>query len=275
MGDRKKLQIFFSCGLSLALAQSAAADFIGIVTVTKDDPDTVALCNNAEGDFVPFLLTVCNISAAFDAPNDRLLGIENADLQVYDGKTPDVFFQHPFNFTPFSPACATIPAFPDLICDSFVTIEVDCGPSAPEMDGTTADDDFDAAEFHFNGHIVGGWFDADPFNEGGCDCWIPLPKKVLFLQAALAQGRTVSGTVDIRWKDGFTGEITVEQGVFVECAFGCNADIDGDGAVGASDLAQLLGDWGPCPGCPADFNGDDVVNAADLATLLGNWRPCG
>ena len=59
-----------------------------------------------------------------------------------------------------------------------------------------------------------------------------------------------------------------------EAGVPCAADLDGDGTVGASDLAQLLGSWGPNPGAPADFNGDDVVNAADLAHLLGAWGPC-
>ena len=54
----------------------------------------------------------------------------------------------------------------------------------------------------------------------------------------------------------------------------CPADFDGDGAVGASDLAQLLGAWGPNPGHPADFDGDGMVNAFDLAQLLGDWGPC-
>ncbi len=54
----------------------------------------------------------------------------------------------------------------------------------------------------------------------------------------------------------------------------CPADLDGDGIVSASDLAQLLGSWGPCPGCPADFDGSGDVNAADLAQLLGTWGPC-
>lgn len=54
----------------------------------------------------------------------------------------------------------------------------------------------------------------------------------------------------------------------------CPADLDGDGAVGAADLAQLLGAWGPNPGHPADLNGDGVVDAADLAQLLGAWGPC-
>ena len=49
------------------------------------------------------------------------------------------------------------------------------------------------------------------------------------------------------------------------------ADLDGDGIVGAADLAILLGSWGSCEGCPADLNGDGVVGAADLAILLGSW----
>ena len=51
-------------------------------------------------------------------------------------------------------------------------------------------------------------------------------------------------------------------------------DLDGDGEVGAGDLAILLGNWGPCSPpspCPADFNGDGQVNAADLAQVLGFW----
>ncbi len=54
----------------------------------------------------------------------------------------------------------------------------------------------------------------------------------------------------------------------------CPADLDGGGVVGAADLAQLLGSWGPCPGCAADFNGDGAVGAVDLAELLGNWGAC-
>ena len=54
----------------------------------------------------------------------------------------------------------------------------------------------------------------------------------------------------------------------------CPADFDNDGTVGASDLAQLLGSWGPCPGCAADFDADGDVDAADLAQLLGSWGPC-
>jgi len=48
------------------------------------------------------------------------------------------------------------------------------------------------------------------------------------------------------------------------------ADLDGDGVVGAQDLAILLGAWGQGAG-PADLDGDGQVSAADLAILLDNW----
>ncbi len=40
------------------------------------------------------------------------------------------------------------------------------------------------------------------------------------------------------------------------------------------ELVLLLGNWGPCPDegdCPADLDGDGTVGASDLAILLGNW----
>jgi formylglycine-generating enzyme required for sulfatase activity len=51
----------------------------------------------------------------------------------------------------------------------------------------------------------------------------------------------------------------------------CDADINGDGTVGAPDLAALLSAWGPCAGCEADLNGSGEVNAADIASLLTFW----
>ncbi len=54
----------------------------------------------------------------------------------------------------------------------------------------------------------------------------------------------------------------------------CPADLDGDGNVGAFDLAVLLGAWGPCVGCPEDLDGDGAVGPFDLALMLGSWGPC-
>jgi len=58
----------------------------------------------------------------------------------------------------------------------------------------------------------------------------------------------------------------------------CPWDSNGDGTVGAFDLAVLLGNWGPL-GVGSDVrcldaNGDGLIGAFDLAHLLGNWGPC-
>jgi hypothetical protein len=56
---------------------------------------------------------------------------------------------------------------------------------------------------------------------------------------------------------------------------GLAGDLDGDGMVGASDLAILLDRWCPSSGAPcdpiADLNCDGMVGAADLSALLANW----
>ncbi len=57
----------------------------------------------------------------------------------------------------------------------------------------------------------------------------------------------------------------------------CLGDLNGNGVVGAEDLATMLGAWGNCSNCAscaADLSGDCVVSAIDLGILLGNWGPC-
>jgi hypothetical protein len=53
---------------------------------------------------------------------------------------------------------------------------------------------------------------------------------------------------------------------------GCLADIDGDGSVGAGDLAELLGSWGGIGA--ADLDGSEVVDGGDLTLLLSAWGAC-
>lgn len=53
----------------------------------------------------------------------------------------------------------------------------------------------------------------------------------------------------------------------------CIGDLNGDGDVGAPDIAILLGEWG-VRGSAADFDQNGVVAAPDLALLLGAWGPC-
>ena len=56
----------------------------------------------------------------------------------------------------------------------------------------------------------------------------------------------------------------------------CPADLTGDATVGPTDLAIILGNWGPVPPNDpiADLNNDGIVGPADLAIVLGNWGPC-
>ncbi len=46
-------------------------------------------------------------------------------------------------------------------------------------------------------------------------------------------------------------------------------DLDGDGVVGAADLALLLSQWGGAG--EGDLDGDGNVGAGDLALLLAAW----
>ncbi len=275
MGGLRKLQVSVCCGVLLALAHPAWADFVGVVAMSKEEPET-AICRQTDDDFIPYPLTVCKVLVAFDDPDDRLLSVGNADLQVYNAGEPDVFFQHPFGLdTP--PDCFLFAAFPSLACDSWVTLGLwtDQWCASP-MDDVATDPDFDTDEFNTIGHLVGGWFLANP-----CSCYGQFfagyypDLQIPILQASMARGLSMSGTIDIFWFDPQTSQVIAEDDVLVECVAECIADFDGDGAVNAHDLAQVLGDWGPCPGCPADLNSDEVVNAADLAILLGAWGPCG
>ena len=66
----------------------------------------------------------------------------------------------------------------------------------------------------------------------------------------------------------------------------CPADVfpssdacgEGDGDVGAGDLAELLANWGPCTECCADLSPlgipDGLVGPADLAEMLSTWGAC-
>ena len=275
----KRVILCTSC-LCFAATDSALADYIGLVHVTKGDEDTVNLCNNAMGDNVPEQLDVCNVLAQFDNPEDRLLSAGNGDIAASNA----AFYQHPFNSVVIAPSCTFVGLFPDLICDSFITIGWKCSPDPtpedPTPDATAACGDWNPGEFQLNGHIVGGWFNADPTNgQGDAGTWPNL--QVLFLQSSVAQGLSLSGDIDIFWLDDYTGEVFAAQDLPIECAATCGScptDTDGDGDTDAADLAVLLGSWGPCgPGVPCECLDNDSsgsIDAFDLAVLLGAWGPC-
>jgi choice-of-anchor B domain-containing protein len=82
-----------------------------------------------------------------------------------------------------------------------------------------------------------------------------------------------SGTVIVSDRSGGLFVLDVSDAVAGGCG-GCEADLDGDGTVGASDLLTLLVLWGTDPGGPPDFDGDGTVGASDLLFLLVSWGPC-
>jgi hypothetical protein len=51
-------------------------------------------------------------------------------------------------------------------------------------------------------------------------------------------------------------------------ACGIEGDLDGDGTVGAGDIAVMLLDFGPCIGCTSDLDGSGEVDGGDIAFLL-------
>lgn len=57
------------------------------------------------------------------------------------------------------------------------------------------------------------------------------------------------------------------------CVSPCFGDLDGDGVVGVSDVANLLAVWGDHEGA-GDFNGDGRADAFDLASVLSAWGAC-
>ena len=52
----------------------------------------------------------------------------------------------------------------------------------------------------------------------------------------------------------------------------CEADCNGDGSVGVSDLLAVIDAWGTSSGC--DVNDDGIVNVSDLLEVVGNWGTC-
>jgi trimeric autotransporter adhesin len=55
----------------------------------------------------------------------------------------------------------------------------------------------------------------------------------------------------------------------------CPSDLDGDGVVGSSDLADILAAWGPASaGDAADLDASGEIDAIDIAILIGSWGGC-
>ncbi|MDZ4829397.1 MAG: spondin domain-containing protein [Phycisphaerae bacterium] len=73
----------------------------------------------------------------------------------------------------------------------------------------------------------------------------------------------------------FASQLTARTDVYritLSLTPACDADLDSNGEVGATDLGVLLGAWGGTGA--GDLDGDGSVGASDLGVLLGAWGGC-
>lgn len=84
-------------------------------------------------------------------------------------------------------------------------------------------------------------------------------------------GFSTSGWLTLNATDSANSRYAIARIYLGPTAPVCPADVNGSGAVDASDLAAVLAGWGTTS---PDINGDGTVNASDLAALLAAWGPC-
>ncbi len=262
MNPIRKLVIFGMA--SLLMPSSLPA---GVQAVWTDATSKIAL---EQG------LRTCQVAVNFDYPDeDILLSVGFADVSITDKAG---FYQFPpaMGGGNTAPLEVFLGLFPELIADSFVTIQKTT-VAIGSGDCTTLDPQFDAAAFNNDGVIVGGWFcNNPPSGQGDPD----ESGQVVIMQLTMTEGQSAAGTLTVFY-GGYGGKETYSDELSIAC-FGpvpCPTDLNGDEMVNPVDLAQFLGirynaQGQPQPGSPADFNGDTLINAADLALLLGSWGPC-
>ncbi len=195
----------------------------------------------------------------------------NADI-LADGST--LFFQEPIVGDDTAPESADIVAEPAVEYDTFVTMALLQDDSETELGSGGC-----LTETSINGP----WYDFSPSTQ----------REAIDISGATGNagqfGVLIAQISMIRDSDspiGYSGSLRLftspdddgaPEGAEAPVSF-CwhpsnEADLDVDGVVGSTDLAILLGSWGPCDGCPADIICDGDVNSGDLATLLGVWGP--
>ena len=84
-------------------------------------------------------------------------------------------------------------------------------------------------------------------------------------------GISSNGWLTLRAGDSNLQKYSICRIFLGQTSTGCPADLNGNGNVGAEDLATLLAAWG---GTGGDLNADGVTNAADMAILLSSWGAC-
>ena len=179
-------------------------------------------------------------------------------------------------------------------CDNASDSDVDGGPTyliSPTFDLSGVDATIRYARWFYTSSSAGeDRLLTEVSNDGG-QSWTAVHATLATNSAwevvEFAVGDFVAPSAEIRVRFGVADAVQAQDSSVVEAGIDdfeiehlvceetpCASDLDGDGVVGASDLAMLLGSWGPCEGCPADFDGNGLVGASDLAVLLGAWGAC-
>ncbi|MCH2141467.1 MAG: hypothetical protein MK077_00495, partial [Phycisphaerales bacterium] len=71
-----------------------------------------------------------------------------------------------------------------------------------------------------------------------------------------------------------TGVSTVCNDCICEPQAGCTGDVDADNRVDATDLIELMDNWGESLECSSDPDGGTTIGLSDLLLVLANWGPC-
>ena len=205
----------------------------------------------------------------------------------------DFELTQPMNLTSVESMVGSFPGMPVGDFENIIgyRVEVYSSPQAAvqNIDGDIASVFFDEPHFGTVGGPPFTFFGGNPVHHVGFNLDINLPVGTYWLGVI---------PVNVWQSNGVTvsfGSLVGEAAGPLQVHVGCNqidglpapgvgfkllgqlavtGDLDGDGLVGPTDLAVLLGSWGDCPkahACDADLDGDGVVGPTDLAIMLGNW----
>ncbi len=267
-----KLSTVASFALCIVFAQTARADYFGLEVLERSD---LTICRDQTDPAIPYKLDVCEVHVVFDDPGDRLISTALCDVSTTD---PNGFFQHTFGGDT-APACNLLPVFPTLVCDSFVTLGLEC-----DTGGSATDPDFDSTGFNTSGEVSGGWFNSAPANGQGAP---DANGRVMIARFSYKQNKTTSGNACLFIKLAGSDDIST----FLMQPFDCSVPGGGlpagdppdpacEGATGScfENNGTVGCDCGPCcdlictndPFCCEDpWDSSCADDACNLCDVLG------
>jgi len=225
---------------------------------------------------------VFSVYAVFDRPGgeDLFLAVSGTPGHTMEVKIlGGTFFQHPLGSIK-APSQAFVNLFPSLAYDSFVTIGVRTsgsggsgGVNVPDQLTLTPTfpSDFGPGPFILTNDswaVTPANAQSNPFDP----TYAYGDGRLLLAQFTTTNGTGIQGEFLTR---EFSADIGVLNFVTFEHHHCTEVDTDGDGMVGATDLLDVIGDWG-CIGleCTGDVSNDGLVNVRDFIDVFVFWGAC-